>query len=194
MRLVVDPSMGGDEPSPNTLKFQFVDRKNFDRLQSGHFQLKDFEDLVCKNTSDKVSVTTQAYLSYLNKMLSEQVLGLDLHYDPPAQAPHELEYTHSAVWQDMTVLENYRDDVAVDTDPSLLCYDTIPISDQRLLIVVGDGFLYHLASNKDNYIQFILACIRCMDRFNCDLSQLNKLYLQLRLSGAPYELLRCRIQ
>ena len=192
MHLVTNPSIGR-EWAPNTLNFQFVDRRNFNRLQSAHFQLKDFENLVCKNTSDKVSVTTQAYLTYLDKLLNEQVLSVDLHYDPPAQAPHEVEYTHSAVWQDMTVLESYRV-AAVDTDPSLLCYDTIPINDHGLLIVVGDGFLYHLASNKDNYIQFILACIRCMDRFNCDLSQLNKLYLQLRLSGAPYELLRCRIQ
>lgn len=192
MHLVANPSMEREWAS-NTLKFQFVDRKNFNRLQSTHFQLKDFETLVCKNTSDKVSVTTQAYLAYLNKLLNEQVLSVDLHYDPPAQAPHEVEYTHSAVWQDMTMMESYRV-AAVDTDPSLLCYDTIPINDHGLLIVVGDGFLYHLASNKDNYIQFILACIRCMDRFNCDLSQLNKLYLQLRLSAAPYELLRCRIQ
>ena len=192
MHLVTSPSMGR-ECAPNTLKFQFVDRKNFNRLQSTHFQLKDFENLVCKNTSDKVSVTTKAYLAYLNKLLNEQVLGVDLHYDPPAQAPHEVEYTRSAVWQDMATLDHW-DVTAVDTDRSLLCYDTIPINDHGLLIVVGDGFLYHLASNKDNYIQFILACIRCMDRFNCDLSQLNKLYLQLRLSGAPYELLRCRIQ
>lgn len=193
MHLVANPSTGCDSSASNTLKFQFVDRKNFNRLQSAHFQLKDFETLVCKNTSDKVSVTTQAYLAYLNKLLREQVLSVDLHYDPPAQAPHEVEYTHSAVWQDMTTLYNCND-IAVDTDRSLLCYDTIPINDHGLLIVVGDGFLYHLASNKDNYIQFILACIRCMDRFNCDLSRLNKLYLQLRLSGAPYELLRCRIQ
>ena len=192
MHFVTNPSMEREWAS-NTLKFQFVDRKNFNRLQSTHFQLKDFENLVCKNTSDKVSVTTQAYLAYLDKLLNEQVLSVDLHYDPPAQAPHEVEYTHSAVWQDMTMLDNC-DDTAVDTDRSLLCYDTIPINDHGLLIVVGDGFLYHLASNKDNYIQFILACIRCMDRFNCDLSRLNKLYLQLRLSGAPYELLRCRIQ
>lgn len=168
----------------------FVDRDSFNRLQSSHFKMDDFVRLVrSRKPSSGLSVMSQAYLCELNVKLAELTsLGYNEYILRPPQSPVEIKYTEFAVWEDMTC------GPTTAGEPSELCYDALPVDGQNLLIVVQKGFLYHLADNKNNYKQFVLACIRCMDRFNCDLSRLNRLYLQLQLSEAPFELLRCRIQ
>lgn len=176
--------------TPLRVSITFVDRDSFVRLQSPHFKMDEFVTLVhSARSSESLSVMSHAYLAELNTRLSELVLGSSFCFSGPAQTPREAKYTAFAVWQDMTVsCEDFS-----EKTPEL-CYDALPVDGQNLLIVVQKGFLYHLADNKDNYKKFVLACIRCMDRFNCDLSQLNQLYLQLQLTEAPFELLRCRIQ
>lgn len=169
----------------------FVDAANFNRLQSAHFKMQDFKDVVRQaKANTAMSVMTLAYLIELNNHLSEIVIGQNRVLCQLALTENERTYTEFAVLQDMTTpaSPHYLGEQAK------LCYDTLPLDDHSLIIVVQKGFLNHLADNKDNYREFVLACIRCMDRFNCDLSQLNQLYLQLQLTAAPFELLRCRIQ
>jgi hypothetical protein len=188
---------------PVAFSITFVDRDNFTRLQSAHFKMEDFVTVVRSGKpSSQLSVMTHAYLCELNTRLSELVLGQNLPSFGPNQSTKEAQYTEFSVWDDMTrprmecevMGDSLLSRSLTPQKPHELCYDALPVDGQNLLIVVQQGFLYHLADSKDNYKQFVLACIRCMDRFNCDLSQLNQLYLQLQLSEAPFELLRCRIQ
>lgn len=172
------------------LAITFVDKDSFSRLQSAHLKLDDFVSLANNSKpSSALSVMSHAYLCELNRVLSDVVLGYIPDILAPAQTTKESQYTAYAVWEDMT--QNHTGLVDQGAE---LSYDPLPVDAQHLLVVVQKGFLYHLADSKDNFKQFVLACIRCMDRFNCDLSQLNQLYLQLQLSEAPFELLRCRIQ
>lgn len=184
-------SIGSEVAACSTqISVTFVDQDSFKRLQSTHFKMEDFAKLVRSGKpSTALSVMSHAYLAELNRLISDLVLGRIEDYQAPVQTPKEIQYTTYAVWEDMT-----QSLPTCALEPPELCYDALPLDAQSLLIVVQKGFLYHLAGNKDNYKQFVLACIGCMDRFNCDLSQLNQLYLQLQLSDAPFELLRCRIQ
>lgn len=169
----------------------FVDAANFERLQSAHFKMQDFKDVIRQGSSSSaMSVMTLSYLISLNNYLSEIALGRRSELRQLALTANESHYTEFAVMQDMTT----PSPPLYLGEQAKLCYDTLPVDDHSLIIVVQKGFLNHLADNKDNYREFVLACIRCMDRFNCDLSQLNHLYLQLQLTAAPFELLRCRIQ
>lgn len=178
--------------SDTALRVTFIDHSNFVRLQSMHFTLEDFPKLIHEGKkTDKLSVMSQAYLSQLNVFLSEVVLGQLIALPTPAQSEKEKQYTLYSVTSDL-LCPGYVEVASSDTQK--LCYDTLPVDSRSLVVVVQQGFLNHLANNKDSYTQFVLDCIRCMDRFNCDTSQLNKLYLNIRLTGAPYELLRCRIQ
>lgn len=173
------------------LKVIFVDAANFNNLQSQHFNLVEFPALIHNGTrKDALSVMTHAYLIELNSYLSDLVFGhiCDSIYIPLSQ--RESDYTKFAVRGDMSPTEA----CALSDEAQKLSYDTLPIDAQTLIVVVQKGFLNHLADSKDNYRAFVLACIRCMDRFNCDLSRLNQLYLRLQLTSAPYELMRCRIQ
>jgi hypothetical protein len=168
----------------------FVDAANFNNLQSQHFKMAEFPELIWGGArQDALSVMTHAYLVELNNYLSELVVGnIQISTHVPL-SEREKEYTRFAVQDDM------KGECCVPLgDTQKLSYDTLPIDGQTLIVVVQKGFLNHLADSKDNYRAFVLACIRCMDRFNCDLSQLNQLYLRLQLTSAPYELMRCRIQ
>ena len=170
-----------------TMEIVFVTQDLFVRLQSAHFKLDEFVKAVkLSQTPSVMSTMTHAYLSHLNNKLSELALGQQCFYPGPAITERERKYIEDAVMADMTQ--------ECPTEQSQLCYDTVPVDGNKLLVVVHKGFLNHLAGSKDNYEQFVLACIRCMDRFNCDLSQLNHLYLLLKFVGATHELLRCRIQ
>ena len=170
-----------------TLEIAFITKDLFVRLQSARFELDEFLKAVKQSQTPSVmSTMTHAYLNHLNNKLSELVLGQQRVYPGPAITERERKYTEDAVMADMVQ--------ECPTEQSQLCYDTVPVDGNKLLVVVHKGFLNHLASSKDNYEQFVLACIRCMDRFNCDLSQLNHLYLLLKFVGATHELLRCRIQ
>ena len=168
----------------------FVDAANFNNLQSQHFKMAEFPELIWSGArQDALSVMTHAYLAELNNYLSELVIGvlpISTHHVPLSE--REKDYARFAVQGDMTA------NCLPLGDTQKLSYDTLPIDGQTLIVVVQKGFLNHLADSKDNYRAFVLACIRCMDRFNCDLSQLNQLYLRLQLTSAPYELMRCRIQ
>lgn len=168
----------------------FVDAANFNNLQSQHFKMAEFPELIWSGVrQDALSVMTHAYLVELNNYLSELVIGSTPISTHVPLSEREKNYTRFAVQGDMTA-----EHCVPLGDTQKLSYDTLPIDGQNLIVVVQKGFLNHLADSKDNYRAFVLACIRCMDRFNCDLSQLNQLYLHLQLTSAPYELMRCRIQ
>lgn len=181
------------EPSSlnNYLQITFVDAANFERLQSHHFNMAEFVPLIHQQKHKNVlSVMTHAYLIELNHYLSDLLFGFPRGLNQVSLSEREAEYTRYAVSTDM-VTPDYLDSCVGETK---LFYDTLPIDSHSLIVNVQKGFLNHLADSKDNYREFVLACIRCMDRFNCDKSQLNQLYLQHQLSSAPFELLRCRIQ
>lgn len=181
--------LAGSEPVQR-IGITFVDAANFNNLQSQHFKMAEFPELIWSGArQDALSVMTHAYLVELNNYLSELVIGTTPISHHLALSEREKEYTRFAVHGDMT-----EECYAQLGDTQKLSYDTLPIDGQTLIVVVQKGFLNHLADSKDNYRAFVLACIRCMDRFNCDLSQLNQLYLRLQLTSAPYELMRCRIQ
>lgn len=181
----------GEDVSCNSgresVEIAFVTQDLFVRLQSANFKLDEFIKAVkLSQTPSMMSTMTHAYLSHLNKKLSKLVLGKQWLYPGPAITERERKYIKDAVKADMVQ--------ECPTEQSQLCYDTVPVDGNKLLVVVHKGFLNHIAGSKDNYEQFVLACIRCMDRFNCDLSRLNHLYLLLKFVGATHELLRCSIQ
>lgn len=172
------------------ISITFVDAANFNNLQSQHFKMAEFPTLIWGGArQDALSVMTHAYLVELNNYLSELVIGSNPISSHIPLSEREKDYICFAVQGDMT-----EEHCVPLGDTQKLSYDTLPIDGQNLIVVVQKGFLNHLADSKDNYRAFVLACIRCMDRFNCDLSQLNQLYLRLQLTSAPYELMRCRIQ
>lgn len=178
-----------DSNRAHRLQLTFIDEPNYKRLQGVHFTLDDFTQVLEENAmKDRMALLTLAHIQFMNQRLTDLIFGKTWDVPRVALSSRETDYVEETVTE---FLVQYGDEDCQPERP--LCFDTVFIGNSNLLVVVKRGFLNYLAETKDNFKQFVLACIRCSDRFNCDKSQLNKLYLQLQLSDAPYELLRCRI-
>lgn len=164
----------------------FVDRKSFNNLQGREFKLSDFTKVV-GNYSEQhpaISTMTQDYMRYLNNQLYYILFGTTL-----GDLKYRLNNTDATYIRDLfftNLVNEYATPVAF--------YEILPVSDTEYLVVLENGFLNYLTSTKNAPQEFVLACLRCMNQFKCDKSQLIRLYLNLRLIADYNKLLAMRIR
>lgn len=164
----------------------FVDRKSFTNLQGRQFNLSDFPKVV-GNYSDQhpaISTMTQDYMRYLNNQLYYILFGVNL-----GDQKYRLSNTDATYIRDL-FFTNLVNEYAT---PEAF-YEILPVSDTEYLVVLENGFLNYLTSTKNAPEEFVLACLRCMNQFKCDKSQLIRLYLNLRLISDYNKLLAMRIR
>lgn len=179
----------------------FIDADSFhNKLQSTKFTIHDYVQMVLqRKRHPSVSALTFGYFLQLNDFLQLNVLMqsnvvLDMSERAPTLTAAELNYVKDSVLMDLTQPSGTYLQAESQNTETKVSYDTLPLDGQTVVVVVQKGFANHLADSKDNFRGFVLACIRCMDSFNCDKTQLNQLYLSLQMTAAPFELLRISIQ
>lgn len=163
----------------------FVDRKSFKNLQSRDFKITDFVKVV-SNFSEQhsaISSMTQEYMRYLNNRMYYILFGINLDYG------RIVETADSNYIKDLFYTNLVNEYAAPD-----VFYEILPVSDTEYLVVLENGFLNYLTSTKSASEEFVLACLRCIDQFKCDKSQLTRLYLNLRLIPDYSKLLAIRVR
>lgn len=180
------PSVAGALPA----RWHFIDRPTYNALRCSSRPL-DVTDFV--NLSDgispahnRLSLSTQEYTRMLNRELQYVLFE--------AVAPVRDGDNSDATAQSQYLREQLRSFLEDESGGNTAFYEILPIDGKSFLVIVESGFIQFITQSKDSLIEFVLACLGCLDRFKCDASQLNKLYLRLRLIPGFHTLVKARAQ
>lgn len=167
--------------------WNFVDRSTYNALRQGGRGplLTDFIGLSkgVAPVQNKLSISTLDYLRLLNERIHYVLFGTGVATDPHASNP-EQEYL-------LKQLNAYLNDSAESDTPF---YEILPIDNKSFLVIVENGFLHFLTQSKDTLLQYVLTCLGCLDRFKCEASRLNELYLRLSFIEGYHLLIKARAQ
>lgn len=167
----------------------FIDKTYFKSLSDKNTTIEDIYNSTYNsyNNNKNISDLTKSYLNYVNKEIFRIVLNIFLNEGSDTKT-QETEYVKSKFKAE--VLE--QECVLYPEDN--LCYEIIPVNNDKFLIVISKGFINYVTSTKENYKEFLLSCLRAFDRFNCSTSVINKLYVNLLLNDKYLDLVKLRVE
>ena len=174
-----EPGVCSDESS--TVKWSFIDKDTYLALKNSKnsLPLDKFKGLTTSDSEviKRLSPSLKSYLIELNASINYALHGEQVIFDNPQDGQTEL----------------VKDFLNAEESLDSAFYEILPIDNENMLVVVSRGFLYHLTQSKDALLQFILACLGCLDRFNCTSLQLNRLYLRLLYVQGYHLLIKARV-
>lgn len=151
--------------------WRFIDRQTYSALnENRHVSVVgDFCDIWHKDTKacKQLSEASFEYITFIDKTLKKVLLG-----EICSVIGKE---TLNSNYLEQQAKSYLNDQSAENTS----FYEIQLIDNQNFMVVVGKGFLHHVTQSKDNLLAYVLACLSCLDRFNCNYMQLNTLYLRL---------------
>lgn len=167
----------------------FIDNTYFKSLSDKNTSIEDIYDYtrVYENRKESVSNLSLAYIEYLNKELFRILVNIDLGDCKNLVSSQERDYIKTKFKAE--VLSPSLDYIPQDN----LCYEIIPVNNDKFLVVISKGFINYVTSTKENYKEFLLSCLRAFDRFNCSTSAINKLYVNLLLNDKYLDLVKLKI-
>lgn len=178
------PVAGNSQSQPS---WRFIDTQTYAALKETRHALdpQKFKELWYPDSSSakRISASTHTYITFVDELV-KQVLFNTLSY--ASQSKKSLDHTYLEMQA-----KAYLKDKA---EPNTLFYEFMPIDSENFMVVVGRGFLYHVTQSKDNLQRFVLACLGCIDHFNCTDLQLNTLYLRLNFIQDYTVLLQAKAQ
>lgn len=184
----------------------FIDRTNYKHLQDKHHNLDTIVSLCLGNNNiPTVSDLTKSYISTLNEKLN---IALFDSYPIRASRSSYLDNSNSDVYVKDSVQrflkgpdncnESYVDS---DTDPEITppkkYYEIISVDNSEsnlLLVVLEEGFFYTLTKTKDELSSFLLDCLGCLYKSFASMRQLMELYISLKISDGPFNLVKLRFE
>jgi hypothetical protein len=183
----MQPQIDNTTPAPRVpVNWGFIDRETYASLKESHkaLSIDKFKNLCQKNSEvcKHLSESSNAYVILLNDRVNKVLFGYE-----NGVRPSGLLNEHYLGEQ----LNTYLNEEVNNDDPF---YEILPVDNENFLVVVGRGFLHHLTQSKDAALQYVLACLGCLDRFNCEASQLNELYLRLLYVQGYHLLIQARVQ
>lgn len=168
----------------------FIDRLNYDNLQSSKFSIEDVSNIIYEDLAS-VSLLTRACVINLNKELNKL-----LYYS----------YLTDSYYGSIVLLNNqekqFINDNFISTqlkniypiiDHDKKYYEIILLPDNKLLVIVEEGFLTLMTEIKDNLLEFILDCLRYQNKFNLN-SLLLKSYIGLKLNDTQFNIIKSRFE
>lgn len=165
---------------PNPPVWCFIDRDTYNSLRQGGrgLLLTDFTGLMLGQSPvrNKLSDSTIEYINLLNNEIQYALFG-----------------GNSSTGQEY-LLNQVKGYLNTPCDRDTPFYEILPIDNKSFLVVVENGFLHFLTQSKDTLLQYVLTCLSYLDRFKCEMSQLNKLYLRLSLVEGYHLLIKARVQ
>ncbi len=192
-------------PSLNHTNVLYIDRANYQRLQSKDRSVSDIWDILSETgkTNDALSSLTVEYISRI-KTEVENILfeGECLTQRPPD--------TQCATYKSPVLTPQMLDDIASDVKAYLYSkdrrslpqttsdpqsYEIINLSDavsSKILVVVEVGFLYQLTKNKDDLLDFILACLKSIFNQGSYSFNLVRTYLKFKCFSGIFEILSAK--
>lgn len=172
LALPLTPSLDTGAVTQQTqTSWRFIDRQTYSALnENRHVSVVgDFTDIWHKDTkaAKQLSESSFEYITMIDKILKQVLLG---------QSAFDLgDGTFNSTYL-LAQAKAYLNDAS---EENTSFYEIQLIDNQNFMVVVGRGFLHHVTQSKDNLLAYVLACLRCLDHFNCSYLQLNTLYLRL---------------
>lgn len=129
----------------------------------------DFSDIWHKGTkaSEQLSESSFEYICLIDEFVKQVLLE------------HSVCSNNNQTVNGTYLKEQAKQYLNDETEGNTSFYEIQLIDNQNFMVVVGRGFLHHVTQSKDNLLAYVLACLRCLDHFNCSYLQLNTLYLRL---------------
>lgn len=164
----------------------FIDRETYASLKESRkaLSIDKFKDLCFEDNEacKHLSASSRTYLKLLNDRINYALFG----YAKGVRSSGMLDEQYLDAQ-----LVAYLNEAPEREDAF---YEILPVDHENFLVVVGSGFLYHLTQSKDAAVAYVLACLSCIDRFNCASPQLNELYLRLLYFPGYHLLIQARVQ
>lgn len=183
----MQPQIDNTTPTPRApVNWGYIDRETYASLKETRktLSIDKFKNLyqkeseVCKHLSE----SSHAYVVLLDDRINKVLFGCE-------RGVRFGELLNECYLGEQ--LNTYLSDEVTNGDAF---YEILPVDNENFLVVVGRGFLHHLTQSKDAALQYVLACLGCLDRFNCEASQLNELYLRLLYVQGYHLLIQARVQ
>lgn len=165
----------------------FIDRGNFEKLQSKDFNILKNYSSISVNGNQNVSLLTTCYLIELNRYLSKLIYNsaLDDSFYPELGKLTDKEKKY--------VEDMLHYNLVEDKAHSEKYYDITVLEDSSVLVIVENGFLAYVMENKENLLKFFLDYLRHSYKYGLSYYEIMKVYLKLKFKDFYFELLKSRL-
>jgi hypothetical protein len=211
---------------PNELLF--IDRHNFTALQDKSFNLDDIitlltldnvtqsgsmsdQHLTSEKVNSKVSLMTQAYLSFLNDSIYKALFdqGFNSLYHSHKLSHQDIDYIKVKVkaqlfsvdtedcYPCIAMSKEIGSGQQIDYNQNEKYYEIISTDSSKTnytLVVIEEEFLSNLTECKEELSKFLLDCLSYQYKSEFDVYSVLKLYLSLKVNEGYFDLVKLRAQ